>query len=114
MLVREEGAHLYLNSGAPKSWFLPGRKIRVEHAASFFGELGFWVEAHPEEGFTEAHISLPQRNRPDEIHLRLRHPAEKRIVRVELNGKEWDRFDAEHEMISVPPQEKEGTIRAFY
>jgi hypothetical protein len=38
MLVHEERDRLYLNSGAPRAWFLPSRTIRVDHAATFFGE----------------------------------------------------------------------------
>lgn len=114
MLVREEDDHLYLNSGAPRNWFLPGRIIQIEHAASYFGELGFRVEAHPEQGFTEARVSLPQRNRPSELYLRLRHPEGKRITRAEINGKAWNRFDPEVEMISLPPQENTCVVRASY
>lgn len=114
MLVREQGDRLYLNSGAPRSWFLPGRIIQVERAASFFGELGFRVEAHPEQSVIEAQVSLPQRNRPSEIHLRLRHPEEKKIVRATLNGKPWNRFDRKLELIALPPQENTIVLQAYY
>jgi hypothetical protein len=114
ILVREHGNRLYLNSGAPRSWFLPGRIIEVERAASFFGEMGFRVESHPERGFIEAQVSLPQRNRPAEVHMRLRHPDGKKIARVELNGRSWDRFDREQEMISLAPEESSVFLRASY
>jgi hypothetical protein len=114
LLVRESANRLYLNSGAPRAWFSPGRTIAVEHAATFFGEVGFRVEAHPERGVTEAIVSLPQRERPQEILLRLRHPEGKKIIRVELNGTNWTGFNAEREMISLPPHETGVTLRAYY
>lgn len=114
MLVREDGDRLYLNCGAPANWSLPGRIIQVDRAASFFGELSFRVEAHPERGFIEAQVSLPQRNRPAEVRLRLRHPEGKLIARVELNGRAWDHFDLERGMISLPPQENRAILRAYF
>lgn len=114
MLLREDGDHLYLNSGAPRNWFLPGRTIQVVRAASFFGEVGFRTEAHPERGYIEAQVSLPKRNRATEVHLRLRHPDGKKIARVTLDGRAWDRFDREQEMISLPPDESTVFLRAYY
>jgi hypothetical protein len=114
MLLREKDDRLYLNSGVPRNWFLPGRIIEVVRAASFFGEMGFRVESHPERGFIEAQVSLPQRNRPAEVHMRLRHPDGKKIARVNLNGNSWNRFDREREMISLPTEESTVSLRAHY
>ncbi len=114
MLVRESGDRLYLDSGAPRAWFLPGRAIEVDRAATFFGELSFRIESHTERGFIEAHISPPQRSRPKEIVLRLRHPSGERIVRVELSGENWTKFDAERETIVLPRDKRVITVRAFY
>jgi len=113
MLVRESGDRLYLDSGAPRAWFLPGRRIQVDGAATFFGDLSFRIESHTERGFIEARITPPQRSRPKQIVLRLRHPSGKRIVRVELSGENWTQFDAERETIILPRDERVITVRAF-
>ncbi len=113
-LVRESDGRLYLNSGAPKEWFRPGKTIEVERAATFFGELSYRVEAHLDQGFIGASVSLPQRERPREVTLRLRHPEGKKIARVELNGHDWTRFDAERGTISLPPEESRIGVRAYY
>ncbi len=34
--------------------------------------------------------------------LRLRHPEGSRMQSVEVNGEEWDRFEADKEMIIIP------------
>ncbi len=114
MLVREEGNSLYLNSGAPRAWFLPGRTIEVEGAATFFGDTGFRVEAHPEEGFIVAHVSPPQRSHPQEIQLRLRHPEGKPMLRVEVNGRSWNKFNPQKELIALPSDQGELGVRAYY
>jgi hypothetical protein len=114
MLVREEGDRLYLSSGAPRAWFLPGGEIRVEHAATFFGETGFHIESHADQGYIQAQVSPPRRNRPREILLRLRNPEGKKMTRVELNGQDWRQFDAEREMITIPGEENEVNVRAYY
>lgn len=114
LLVRESGDRLYLNSGAPREWFRPGNTIEVEGAASFFGELSFRVDSRAEQGFIQAAVSLPQRERPREVTLRLRHPEGRKIARVELNGHDWSRFDRDRETISLPPEESRITVRAYY
>jgi hypothetical protein len=114
MLVREEGNDLYLNSGAPRAWSLPGRTIEVAGAATFFGETSFKVEAHPEEGFIAARVSPPQRSHPHEIHLRLRHPEGKPMLRVEVNGRSWSKFNSQKELIALPADQGEVSVRAYY
>lgn len=114
MLVREEGDSLYLNSGAPRAWFLPGRTIEVARAATFFGDTSFSVEAHPEDGFIAAHVSPPQRSHPHKIQLRLRHPEGKPLLRVEVSGRSWNDFNAEKETISLPAEQGEISVRAFF
>jgi hypothetical protein len=114
LLVRESGDRLYLDSGAPRSWFLPGRTIEVDHAASFFGEVSFRIDSHPDQGFIEAHISLPQRNPPQQIVLRLRHPEGRKMASVEVNGSSWTRFDSGLETIDLPTDARQIDVRAIY
>jgi hypothetical protein len=46
--------------------------------------------------------------------LRLRNPEGKKITRVELNGQDWRQFDPEREMITIPGEENEVDVRAYY
>jgi hypothetical protein len=101
LLVREDGDKLYLDSGAPKNWFRPGRTIEVRDAATFFGRIGFRIDSHAETGFVDASVDVPAGFRAKELLLRVRHPEGKKISRVEVDGAPWTRFD-EREFISLP------------
>jgi hypothetical protein len=114
MLVREEDERLYLSSGAPRAWFLTGKTISVEHAATFFGETGFLVESHADEGYIQARVLPPRRNHPREILLRVRDPEGKKMTRVELNGQNWRQFDPERELITIPGDQNKVEVRAYY
>jgi hypothetical protein len=114
LLVRESGDQLYLNSGAPGNWFLPGQTIEVNHAATFFGEVGFRVDSHPEWQVVDASIDMPQRHPPREVFFRVRHPAGKQIARVELNGRAWSHFNPARCMISLPATEKHIGLKVYF
>ena len=114
ILVRESGDSLYLNCGAPRTWFLPGRRIAVDHAATFFGEVSFQIESHSEKDLIEASLTLPQRNRPRQVLLRARHPEGKPIARLELNGAAWSDFDPKRETIALPPKQRTISLRAYF
>ncbi|MFN7998242.1 MAG: hypothetical protein U0Q18_31765 [Bryobacteraceae bacterium] len=114
MLVREEGDSLYLASGAPRRWFRPDETIQIQGAATYFGAVGFTIESHAGEGHVDARIELPASFRAKEIHLRLRHPEGKRIVRVEIDGAPWTQFDAQHEWITFPASAGTRHVRAFF
>jgi len=114
MLVRESGDSLYLNSGVPRAWFLPGRRIAVDHAATFFGEVSFHIESHSEKDLIEASVTMPQRNRPRQALLRVRHPEGKLMTRVELNGASWNHFEPSRERIALPPDARTITLRAYF
>jgi hypothetical protein len=72
------------------------------------------VEAHPEDGFIVAHVSPPQRSHPQEIQLRLRHPEGKSMLKVEVNGRSWNKFDPQNELIALPVDQGELGVRAYY
>ena len=38
------------------------------------------------------------------VKLRLRVPEGKRMKSVMVNGKNWDRFDAAEESVTIPPE----------
>jgi hypothetical protein len=103
-----------LNTGGPRSWFLPGRRIEVNQAATFFGEMSFRIDSHPDQGFIAASVSLPTRERPREVYLRLRHPGGKPIIRMELNGQEWTKFSTTKEWVSLPSSPDRIEVKAFF
>ena len=114
MLIREEGTELHLASAVPRAWMTDGRAIQVEHAATYFGEMGYRLESQAGHGRITAELDLPQRNPPQSVTLRLRHPEGKTISRVELNGKSWQDFEPARERVRLPPQAGHVTLRAIY
>ncbi|MGH9659622.1 MAG: hypothetical protein ACRD96_13825, partial [Bryobacteraceae bacterium] len=92
MLVYEElesnveTGRIHLMAGVPAAWLEPGKRIRVERAPTFFGEISYEAQA----GDDGVHVTLqaPRRDRWREIVVHVPRPA----VRVTLNGKAVSSF----------------------
>ncbi|MCL6429700.1 MAG: hypothetical protein K6V36_02425 [Anaerolineae bacterium] len=114
MLIEEHGEDLILGKAIPRAWLEHGKGVRVERALTYFGYMGYTVRSRADEGMIEAVIDLPQRNPPARALLRLRHPREGRLRRVEIDGEEWSRFDPASETIELPLRGKTVRVCAFY
>lgn len=81
-----------------------GKAIKVTDAPTYFGPMGYRIEFHVSDGVIQASIFPPTRNRPpgQKIKLRFRHPEEKPISRVQLNGAPWQDFT--HDTVIVPSE----------
>jgi hypothetical protein len=87
----------------------------VENAPTYFGAVSFTIRSEAGSGRINCEIESPQRNRPAELVVRLRHPAEKPIQSVTVNGQSWTDFDREKEWIRVKnPKEERYEIVATY
>jgi hypothetical protein len=53
-------------------------------------------------GGVETGINPPRRNPPRKIYVRLRHPEEKPIKSVVVNGRAFDKIDVKKEWIVLP------------
>jgi len=102
MFVREQGQELYLGQALPRYWLKDGQKVSITQAATHFGPLDFAVESHAASGEMRATVVPPQRNRPEKIYVRLRHPEAKRMQSATVNGATWTEFDAEKEWMVLP------------
>ncbi len=60
------------------------------------------LQFQADRGQITAVIVPPERNRPQTIYLRLRHPDAKPIRSVTLNGANYDHFDVKKEWIVLP------------
>ncbi|MBP7051792.1 MAG: hypothetical protein KBE65_12325 [Phycisphaerae bacterium] len=106
MFVNERGNDLYLGQAIPRYWLANGNRIGIERAASHFGPLSAQWESRTAEGVVKVTLDPPARNEPRMIYLRIRHPQDKPLLSVLLNGKPYDRIDREKEWIILP-----GTLR---
>jgi len=121
MLVTEEvGAdgeadgNLLLLSGAPRAWFADGQRIAVRNAPTYFGKVSVEVKSAVALGRIEAVVHPPTRDPWGLIKLRLRHPDRVLMKRVTVNGREWTGFDAERDLVILPPGSEEYRVVAEY
>jgi hypothetical protein len=114
MLLMEMGDDLFLARGTPREWLTDGKKIAVNHAPSYFGELGYQIESFAKQGRVEASVHLPSRQRPANVYLRLRHPQNASLKRVTVDGRPWKDFDAGKEWIKLPAAASDVKITAYY
>ncbi|UCD27639.1 MAG: hypothetical protein JSV03_11050, partial [Planctomycetota bacterium] len=106
MFVHECDGDLYLGQAVPRYWLTNGKVIGIERSASYYGPLSLQINSQVAEGRIKAVLTPPERNRPNNIYLRLRHPDAKQIKNVTVNGKTYERFDAKKEWIILP-----GTVQ---
>jgi len=102
MFVRESGEDLILGQAIPRYWLKNGNNIGIDQAATYFGKMSLRIKSRAANGEIEATVIPPSRNQPKNIYVRLRHPREKSIQSVTLNGKPYNKFDAEKEWIILP------------
>ena len=58
---------------------------------------------------------MPRRCRPQELLVRLRHPAGKRPAAVKVNGGDWPQFEPEKEWVRIAnPDQLRYEIVASY
>ncbi|UCD28422.1 MAG: hypothetical protein JSV03_15275 [Planctomycetota bacterium] len=105
MFVHEQSEDLYLGKAIPRYWLKNGNNIGIDRATTYFGTMSLQINSRAAEGEIEAVVNPPTRNRPKNIYLRIRHPRQKPIQSVMLNGEKYDQFDVKKEWIILP-----GTI----
>ncbi len=120
-LWRDEIKHYlrgYFNAFAvafyPDTCLRDGQSVTVSNAATYFGPMSCAIQSHAATGEIRMTVEPPRRNPPSAIHARFRHPEERPIKQITVNGEEWTDFDVEKEL--VHPGKLEGTteIIAYY
>jgi len=114
MLVMEDGPNLWITRGAPRAWLEQGKRISVKHAPSSFGTVDFEVVSDVARGRIMATISIPSRNPPTEVWLRVRHPKASPIKGVLVGGKPWKDFDAAREIVRLHGLKNAVTVELRY
>ncbi len=100
------GQDLYLGQAIPRYWLSKGNKVGIERAPSHFGALSFELDADASGDKIKAVVDPPERNSPKNIFVRLRHPKERQIKSVTVNGQPYEQFDAKKEWVILP-----GTVK---
>jgi hypothetical protein len=81
---------LRLLDGAPEQWFLPGKKISVERAPTFFGQCSFSVSS--EASVIRAHVEREAGFRAKATTMRLPGGNGRGIRTLKLNGQDYRDF----------------------
>ena len=114
MYVWDEGNDLYLGKTIPRYWLADGKEVGIERTATHFGPMSMSIKSNASAGNIVMTIDPPTRNQPKAIYARFRHPVSKKITRVTVNGKAWDKFDAEKEWVILPHLNKKTVVVAYY
>ena len=102
MLVMETGTELCLARGTPRHWLEGGQQIRVQSAPTYFGQVSYQIRSSDDLRSIIAEVNPPVEPAPSKITLRFRHPTQKPIKEVTINGQPWSKFDAGEEWIELP------------
>lgn len=116
MLIDERGMDtLLICQATPRPWLEDGKRIKVLNAPTVFGPLSFEIQSRSFKGEISAHIELSDHNPPEELFIRFRHPQNKVIKVVKVNGKPWKDFDIKKEWVHIKaPSETSYNIVVQY
>jgi hypothetical protein len=109
LLATERGEVLWIACATPRTWLEQGKRICVGKAPTHFGTLDYEILSDADHGRISATVSIPSRNPPAAVLLRLRHPQAAPLRRVLIDGKEWTRFDPDQETIRL--EGLHGTVK---
>jgi len=85
---------LHLGRAIPRAWFAQDRPIGVENVRTRWGQASVTYLPAAARDTIRARVELRLANRPPRIRIRFRHPENKPIVGVTINGREHLAFDA--------------------
>jgi hypothetical protein len=112
MFIYECDNDLNLGMCIPREWLEDGKSVEIKRAETYFGEMGYNIVS--ESGKITMNLCPPTRNVPDNINVRFRHPQEKHMEKVLVNGKEWSDFDPSRELIRIGKVIEKIDIVAYY
>ena len=114
MLLQERDDELWLAPFVTRNWLKDGMVVRCQNAPTNFGRAGYEIHSAADDGVIEAVIDPPTTRPPSRIVLRLRHPDEKRIKSVTVDGKEHKDFERATETITLRPSDRRMTVHVVY
>jgi len=103
MLLREEGRTLHIALGAPRAWFAAGKRFGVQRMASAFGPITYSIES--DGASIKLSLDMPGGRAPDQVVIHLRHPGQRAIAGVRLEGVAVSDASIEAETLTIktPP-----------
>jgi hypothetical protein len=120
MLIRElvdgngNPENLYLAHATPRGWLEDGKEIKVQNMPTFFGPISYTLTSHLSEDYIDASVTIPERDPVNDILMKVRAPKGYNIKGVAINGKPYENFDAEKEIINLKGKTGELEIKINY
>ena len=114
MFVTEHGDKLWLAPFVPSRWLGHGLKVEVRYAPTRFGLVSYLLQSSVARRRIQATVQLPEKLAARNVILRLRHPEEKPILSVRVQGQPHADFDPRRETITLPPAAGTFVIEASY
>lgn len=114
MFVMERKNELWLAPFVTNQWMHDRMRVTIGNAPTNFGPVSYHIDSHVKDGTIEAEIDLPMRNGMDALVLRLRHPEEKRMRKVTVNGLETHDFNSQREIIRLQPTVGCTRVQAYF
>lgn len=114
MFVEERGENLLLGSAIPRYWLEDGQRIGITNTATHFGPMSLRMESAVARGQIDMMLQPPLRNPPKMIRARFRHPEGLPMVRCEVNGRPYTKFDPTREWVELGEVRAPVRITAFY
>ena len=114
MFIYERGDELDLGMALPREWLKNGETVKIERAATYFGEMGYEICSEAENGKITMILEPPTRNAPEAINIRFRHPEGLPMKQVFVNGQAWSDFCSEKELIRLGKVTAKTEIVARY
>jgi hypothetical protein len=79
----------------PRAWLADGKQIKVSNAPTEFGTVSFTISSKIAKGIVDADVTLPDRNAPAAVYLRLRLPGGVKIAKAESGDQQLKLVDGE-------------------
>jgi hypothetical protein len=114
LLVWEDADALWLAKATPRHWLQQGGKISVSSAPTYSGKVSYQIVSDVDHASITATVQMPSRRSPKAVWLRFRHPKAAPIKSVEVNGKAWQQFDGDRELVRLQGLKDKVVVRAFY
>lgn len=114
LLVLENDKQLWLACGTPRRWLEPGHRIELNTVATVFGKVSYQMHAGDGPNTVVAQVKGEFWQQPERLALYVRAPFTKKINRVLLNQKEWNKWNADQEVIFLDAALPQQTVQVFY
>lgn len=118
MFIREDKDSLWLAPFIPSYWLEAGKQIAVKNADTYFGKVSYDLHSKLDNNEIEGNVYLKKDVDFGKIILRIRHPSNKSIKKVLVNGVEYGKWDSQLNVIYLFPSpdkiEEEWTVKCIY